>query len=275
MVFQTAYGTNVISLPTWVVGAALAAVIALTAVRGEALTRSGGVAAWVAGTVAMGAGWDWGILLISYFVTSSALSRYRRGEKVLRSAGRVAKTGARDAAQVAANGGVYAAAAVAHWAMPHPAWQAVGLGALAASAADTWATEIGSLARATPRSVLSGRPVPVGTSGGVTVAGLAASLAAASFLSLLAAVLGWPLPVTAGAFVGGVGGALVDSVAGATLQARFWCASCEVETEARRHHCGAITSYRRGARWLDNDGVNALATIAGAMLAVILTPGIA
>lgn len=270
VVFQTAYGTNVISLPTWVVGAVLAAVIALTAVRARALTRSGGVAAWMAGTVAMGAGWDWGIILISYFVTSSALSRYGRDEKARRSGGRTAKMGARDAAQVAANGGVYAVAAVAHWAAPHPAWQALGLGALAASAADTWATEIGTLAGATPRSVISGAPVAVGTSGGVTAAGLAASVSAAVFVALLAALLGWAVPVTAGACVGGVCGSLLDSVAGATVQGRFWCGSCEVETEARRHHCGAITRHRRGSPWLDNDGVNALATMAGATLAVTM-----
>lgn len=252
------------------VGAALAAVIALTAVRSAALTRSGGVAAGMTGTVAMGAGWDWGILLIAYFVTSSALSRYRRVEKVRRSAGRIAKTGARDAAQVAANGGVYAAAAVAHWVAPHPIWQAVGLGALAAAAADTWATEIGSLARAAPRSVISGERVAVGTSGGVTAAGIAASVSAAAVLALLAAMLGWAWCVTAGAFAGGVFGALVDSLAGATIQARFRCASCDVETEARLHSCGAITSHHRGAPWLDNDGVNALATGAGATLAVIM-----
>lgn len=272
MVFQTAYGTNVISLPTWVVGAVLAAVIALTAVRAHALTPSGGVAAWLAGTVAMGAGWDWGIILISYFVTSTALSRYGREEKARRSQDRTAKMGPRDAAQVAANGGLYAVAAAAHWAgaAPHPAWQAVGLGALAASAADTWATEVGSLAAAAPRSVISGEPVAVGTSGGVTVAGLAASVSAAAFLALLAALLGWAMPVTMGAFVGGVCGALVDSVAGATVQGRFWCASCEVETEARRHRCGAATLHRRGVPWLDNDGVNALATVAGATLAVMM-----
>lgn len=270
MVFQTAYGTNVISMPTWVTGTALAAVIALTAVHSHALTRSGAVAAWMAGTVAMGAGWDWGILLIVYFVTSSALSRYRRAEKARRSAGRSAKPGPRDATQVAANGSVYALAAVAYWAAPHPTWQAVGLGALAASAADTWATEIGSLARATPRSVISGEPVPVGASGGVTAAGVAASVAAAAVLAALATMLGWRPAVTAGAFVGGVSGALVDSLAGAAFQARFWCASCQVETEARRHDCGAVTSYRRGAPWLDNDGVNALATGAGGALAVIM-----
>jgi uncharacterized protein (TIGR00297 family) len=217
----------------------------------------------------MGAGWDWGILLIAYFVVSTALSHWRAPDKAMRTQGLVEKAGARDAIQVAANGGVFALAAIGYWVSPGPTWQAAGLGALAASAADTWATEVGSLASGLPRSILSGNPVPVGTSGGVTAIGFAASLAGALFVTLCAWIARWPAPLLIAAAASGLVASVVDSVLGASLQARFWCASCDAETERRRHHCGTATSFRRGVPWMDNDAVNALATASGAALAVL------
>jgi uncharacterized membrane protein len=57
---------------------------------------------------------------------------------------------------------------------------------------------------------------------------------------------------------------------GASLQAQRWCASCAVATEQRIHRCGASTTVTRGIAWLDNDGVNAIATIGGALLGAAL-----
>jgi uncharacterized protein (TIGR00297 family) len=252
----------------------LAAVIALTAWRLRWLTGSGAVAAWVAGTVAMGAGWDWGILLISYFMASTLLSRYRRADKAARLTGRVEKTGARDAAQVASNGGWYVLAALSHWIAPHAMWQCIGAGALAASAADTWATEIGTLARTRPRSIVSGAQVPVGTSGAVTLMGTLAGIAGALFVAVQLVALSWPPMTSAAAIGGGIAGSLFDSVLGAVAQARFWCASCGVDTERRVHDCGTRTTPRAGVRWLNNDGVNALATAAGAAVGSAVALGV-
>lgn len=260
-------------IPTWTIGIALATVIALTAWRLRWLTEAGAVAAWMAGTVAMGAGWDWGIVLISYFVVSTLLSRFRREEKVRRASGRIEKMGARDAAQVASNGGWFAIAALLHWISPQTVWQCIGAGALAASAADTWATEIGSLARVLPRSIVTGKRVPAGTSGGVTLTGTVAAVAGALFVAGLIMALGWP-PIALGAAVtGGVVGSLLDSVLGATVQARFWCATCGVETERRLHDCATTTAPRGGLRWLTNDGVNALATAAGGAVGLAVALG--
>jgi uncharacterized protein (TIGR00297 family) len=246
------------------IGGVLAAVIALLALRVGSLSRGGAVAAWICGTAAMAAGWSWGIVLIAYFVASSTLSRFMRAEKNRRTEGRVEKAGARDAVQVLANGGLYALAALAFVWGPDAGWQVVGAGALAASSADTWATEMGSLAPTSPRSIRTLRPVAVGTSGGVTLMGTMASVAGALFVGLVAFGMGWPGAAFTAALVGGVFGALLDSVLGAWLQARYWCQECRVATERRRHHCGTLTSHAGGLRWLDNDGVNALATVGGA-----------
>ena len=214
----------------------------------------------------MAAGWSWGALLIAYFMSSSLLSRWRQREKDAKTAGRVDKGGPRDAAQVLANGGVYAAAALVFALTDDPLWRLLGAGALAASAADTWATEIGILSSQTPRTILGWGTVEPGTSGGVTWQGLAAAVAGAAFVAIVTAALRWPTQAAFAALIGGILGALLDSVLGATLQSRRWCDACGAATEQRVHRCGVATRHAAGLALLDNDGVNALATLGGAVV---------
>jgi len=146
-------------------GLALALVVALAARRARSLSPSGATAAVVVGTSAVAAGWAYGALLIAYFVASSALSRWRAAEKTRRTDAVVEKGGERDARQVLANGLAFAACALGTL-VTSPraaaAWGTAAAGALAAAAADTWATEIGTLSSRPPRSVLTGRVVPRG-----------------------------------------------------------------------------------------------------------------
>jgi uncharacterized protein (TIGR00297 family) len=232
------------------------------------------MAAIVIGTLAVAAGWAWGALLIGYFVASIALSRLRAAEKAARVGSVVAKGGARDAVQVMANGGVFALAAVVA-ATPllseseSGVVAAVALGALAASAADTWATEIGSLATRPPRSIITGRRVAPGTSGGVNLLGIAAMVLGAAFIAFGARLLSIDAPIAA-VVVGGVGGALADSVVGATLQDRRWCDTCGTSTERAVHSCGTTTRHSGGLTAMDNDLVNLIATVAGGAITALV-----
>src|SRR5437763_12621375 len=129
-----------------VLGCLAAFAVAGAAWRAGSLSVSGALAATVVGTTAVAAGWAWGALLVLYFVTSSLLSRVGAAEKQRRTGRIVAKGGARDAVQVIANGGVFALCALAIAARgPTVIGVGAGVGALAAAAADTWATEIGVL----------------------------------------------------------------------------------------------------------------------------------
>ena len=251
-----------------VAGFVLALAIALVARRARSLAPSGAAMAVVVGTACVAAGWSWGALLVAFFVASSALSRIGAASKERRTRGIVAKGGERDAAQVLANGGPFAAAALGALLWPHPLWNAFGAASLAASAADTWATEVGTLAGGTPRSVLSWKPVPPGTSGGITLPGTVASLAGALFVATLALAMGWPLAAFAGAVLGGVMGATMDTLLGATAQARRWCDRCDGGTERMVHDCGTTTRHAGGVAWLDNDLVNLLASLTGAAVGV-------
>jgi uncharacterized protein (TIGR00297 family) len=248
-------------------GLALAAAIALAARRARSLTRGGAAAAVAVGTASVAAGWAWGATLIAFFVASTLLSRVGRATKEARTRARVEKGDERDAWQVVANGGVFAAAALAALAAPGDTrWAAAGLGALAAATADTWATEIGTLARGRPRSLLGWRAVPVGTSGAVSAQGSAGMVAGAAFLGLVAWGVGFPPRVAGAAFAAGLAGAVADSLAGATVQARRWCDRCDSATERTVHDCGAATRPAGGLGWLDNDAVNVLCTLVGALV---------
>ena len=195
------------------------------------LTRRGALAALAVGLATVyGFGWRGVALLLAFFVSSSLLTAAARGD-----AG-AAKSGARNARQVIANGGIAALAALAgHW--------VAFASALAAANADTWATEIGSHSRTPPRLITNGTLVSAGTDGGVTLLGTAGGIAGALFIAVLARVL-VPGGFVAAVAIAGIAGMLLDSLLGATLQGRL--------------------------RWLDNDAVNLAATAAGAGLAALI-----
>lgn len=251
-------------------GALVAAAIAIAAWRAGSLSRSGAAAALFIGTAAIAAGWAWGALLILYFVSSSLLSKIGARVKAERSGSIVEKGGARDWAQVFANGAVFAVAASLQLIIPSDIWLAAGAGALAASASDTWGTEIGMLATAPPRMITTWRVVPTGTSGGVSALGLGAMVCGTLFVALAAWLLHWDngnAHVALAVSVGGIFGALIDSFGGALVQSRRFCMKCESATERVVHDCGTRTERAGGIGWLSNDGVNAACTLVGALVA--------
>jgi uncharacterized protein (TIGR00297 family) len=253
-----------------VAGFFLAMAIASGARAAHALSPSGVFAATLIGTLAIAAGFNWGILLIAYFVVTPLLSKWGEDEKERRTGAVVAKGGARDAMQVLANGAVFALAAAAFIVDPSDRWVALGAGGLAVSASDTFATEIGTLLGASPRSVLTWRAVPAGTSGGVSAAGTVAALLGAAIIGWIVILLGFPRATGVSVAVGGLAGSTLDSLVGATLQARRWCPRCDTVTERTVHVCGAETERRGGIPFLDNDLVNLLSSVIGGLLAVLL-----
>ena len=247
------------------IGAVAAAVIAYAALRVGALDLGGALAAFVVGTATFGGlGGAGATVLLGFFITSVALSRVGKAGKAAMLVD-IGKTGPRDAAQVLANGGVAALCALLAFFVA-PRFAIAFAGAFAAATADTWATEIGTLAGGRPRSILTGKPVATGLSGGVTVAGTAAEIAGALFVAALALLL------DAHAFVpvalGGIAGALFDSLLGASVQSLRWCPQCKRACEIDPHVCGANTAPLRGLGWFGNDAVNGFATLCGAAVAL-------
>lgn len=259
-------------------GFVLSLVVGILGYRRGALSGSGVVGALITGTLIFGlGGWEWGVLLIAFFISSSALSFYRARDKQ-ELAEKFAKGHRRDLGQALANGGLAALLALLSKLLPLPeggregVWFVACAGAMAAVNADTWATELGVLSPHPPRLITTGRQVEVGASGGVTWLGMAASLGGALLVDLLGALILGQDWAAAGALllaatVGGLTGSLFDSLLGASVQAIYWCDTCGKETERRVHRCGAQTRLLRGWRWLDNDLVNLSASAVGALVA--------
>jgi uncharacterized protein (TIGR00297 family) len=256
--------------PALPLAVASATAIAVVAWRLRALSVSGAAAAAVVGSLVMQRGWAWAAYLVSWFAVSVLLSRWARARKQTRTAGMVAKGDRRDAWQVLANGGVFAAAGgLDGLATGGTGWLMVAAcGALAAAGADTAGTEVGTAWGRDPWSLRSRGRVPPGTSGAVTGIGLAGTFAGAAVFTMFAVGVG-PAPMAAAPalLTGALAGALADTLFGAWWQARRWCDRCHQETEQPIHRCGMATRHLAGLPWLGNDLVNLLCTLVGAATA--------
>lgn len=260
-------------------GFAFSLIISLVAWRLHTLTVSGAIAAIFIGGIIFGwGGLKFAALLLTFFISSSALSRLARADKqAMRD--KFSKGSQRDWGQVLANGGLGALCALIHALSPLEMlpWVAFS-GAMAAVNADTWATELGVLQRKPPRLITSGKVVPTGTSGGISLVGTLASLGGACLVGAMASLFrintmnaspAWK--ILAVSSLAGMSGSFFDSLLGATIQGIYYCPACQKETERHPlHSCGAKTEPLRGWRWLNNDGVNFSASLIGALTAVLL-----
>ena len=252
--------------------------IAFLAHRRRSLNKSGVVGAITSGTAIVGmGGWSWGLSLVYFFVSSSLLSHFRERDKARTAADKFSKGSERDVMQVVANGGVATLIALIHGLtpdnlLPDHLLQAGFAGTLATATADTWATELGVLSPHQPRLITTGKRVPAGTSGGITLLGTSAAFLGALSLGLVCwAAAGFrksliSLPLIA--LLSGLAGSFFDSLLGATVQAMYYCPNCDLVTERRIHSCGTKTKTLRGISWINNDTVNFLATLFGGIVAM-------
>ncbi len=254
-------------------GFLLALIIAFLAYKARSLNKSGAIAAAFTGTIIFGiGGWQWAVLLLTFFITSSALSRaFKKRKQGLDE--KFSKGHERDAGQVFGNGGVATLFAALHLFFPGSIFPWVGFAAaLAAVNADTWATELGVLNPNPPRMITDLRKVvEKGTSGGISLIGTLASLTGSALIALLASLLtdNWSLfPLIT---FSGLAGSLFDSLLGGTVQAMYYCPTDKKETEKHPlHTCGTPTIHTRGWQWLDNDWVNFACGAVGTLVSLLL-----
>jgi uncharacterized protein (TIGR00297 family) len=256
-------------------GFLLAALVAWAAYRAHSLSKSGAWGALLEGTIIFGlGGWRWAILLMAFFISSSALTRLF-GKKKASLNEKFDKGGTRDIGQVLANGAVASLFAGLHFFIPAASWPWVVFAAsLAAVNADTWATELGVLNPSVPRLITSWVPVERGSSGAVSVYGTLAAAGGAAFIAIFGALLGPAGRRFANLeiiIIAGLLGSLFDSFLGATFQAIYHCPQCDKETEKHPFHtCGMQTVQIRGLSWLNNDMVNLGCALIGAVIGILL-----
>lgn len=270
-------GLIVLDIPRILAGLVLSTLIGGIAYRRHALTAGGWLGALLTGTLTFGfGGWAWGLTLIAFFVTSSALSRFRQTRKQQLAGEKFEKGGRRDLLQALANGGAGALLALAYGLSGEPpALLAAFTGIMATVTADTWATELGVLSPRPPRLVTTWRVAEPGTSGAVSLYGLAATAAGALTIGLTLLVVGviehqvWAFWLLAAALLGGVGGSLADSLLGATIQAIYRAPNGD-QTERRAAPSGAPNPRVRGWPWMNNDMVNFISSLIGGLIGLVI-----
>lgn len=264
----------------WVYGFAGSVIIAGAAYWKRSLSLSGLITAVLLGTTMYALGnLAWFGTLIAFFISSSLLSKFKHQHKEAAESG-YAKGGRRDAGQVAANGGLGLLLCIGNAILPNPVWWLIYLGVMATVNADTWATEIGGLSKSIPRSIVSGKRVTAGTSGGITGLGLLASLFGGAFIGLVGGIFNqfgdshhevnssFVIIIVLGA-IAGLAGSLVDSWLGATLQVMFRCEVCG-KTIEKQEHCNQKARQIRGLRGMSNDIVNAGSSFIGGVICLTL-----
>jgi uncharacterized protein (TIGR00297 family) len=258
----------------WHVGAGLLSLAISTACHyRDYLKLNGAVAAWLVAYATLGfGGVAWFAPLLGFFLAINwvgKLAERLAADRLPRDFERVEEKGSRrDYLQVFANAGVCLALAIAHAIRPDPVLFWAYMGSLSAACADTFASEVGILSRSRPVLLWTFRPVPAGLSGGVTLFGYAAATVGAVLPVGILAAVGSPYGIPAGAFAGAVAcglfGCTVDSLAGATLQAKRQCRDCGRVLE-KREHCGVETRHYSGLPAVTNDAVNAIGAASGAL----------
>jgi uncharacterized membrane protein len=158
------------------------------------------------------------------------------------------------------------------------------ISATACNTGDTWSSEIGVLSNSKPRLITNlFRFVPTGTNGGISLLGLIGATCGGLTIGICAwlcqvimhlvtsvqsesnapAPLGFIGLVLVGVW-GGLGGSLLDSLLGATLQYSGW--DEKIQKVVHSESCGTASSPRTavhisGIDILDNHAVNALSSI--------------
>ncbi len=206
-------------------------VLAAAAVAARALTpAAGAVAAAFGCVIVVLAGYPFLALLILFVVGSALATRYRLEEKRARNL-QEGRSGERGVSNVLAHivipTGLVVGAILSPFVLPFPTLAILYSCALAFGASDTFASEFGVLA-GEARSIVSGKPVPAGTNGGITGLGELFALFGAGSTAAVALALftlwgegpgNGPLffvTATAAGFVA----CQVDSVLGETLENR-------------------------------------------------------
>jgi len=255
----------------------------------NSLSTSGALLALIIGFILTLAHYSFFLSLLAFFVSSSKATKYKQ-EMKKQFEDDFKEGGQRNWLQVICNGGMAFELALLYLldigSMDLPvdfrhhyraSWLEVAvLGAIACCNGDTWASELGSvLSRADPFLITTFKPVPRGTNGGVSVAGLLSSFVGGLVigvafytgvvLSCSGADLGQARPQLMIIILGGAGGllgSLIDSLLGASLQFSGKDLKSGKIVEVSREGVVPIS----GKMILDNHSVNLVSSILTALL---------
>ena len=142
---------------------------------------------------------------------------------------------------------------------------AAAVAALAEAFADSEAGDFGMAFGGKTVNILTFKSAEKGLSGGVSAEGSVASVIAAAIVAAIpVAFNAYDGAVVGAVAAGAVLGVITDSVLGASVQALYRCPECKTLTEKK--FCCRRTQLIRGSERLNNDAVNIISSLAGAVL---------
>ncbi|KAK4832083.1 hypothetical protein QYF61_020698 [Mycteria americana] len=276
----------------WLFSVLVPLMIATQGFKKKSLDHSGALGGLVVGFILTVANYSFFSSLFVFFVTSSKLTKWKKDIKKQIDS-EYKEGGQRNWVQVFCNGGVPTELAVLYMIENGPgeipidfskqytaSWMCLSLlGALACSAGDTWASEIGSvMSKSKPRLITTWEEVPVGTNGAITLVGLLSSLLGGMavgityFITQLLFVTDlemsapqWPIIVFGAA--AGLLGSIVDSYLGATMQYSGFDQNIGMVV----NHQTKDSKHISGKPILDNNAVNLFSSI----IVALALPGVA
>lgn len=198
--------------------AGITLVFALFAWLVRGVTTSGALAgALVCFALLRGVGWGGFLALATVFLLTWISTRIGYSRKL--KLGTAESRRGRDSLQVFANLAVAAGCAVVYGFAHDPRFAAAVVAALAEATGDTVESEIGQAVGGVPRLVTSGKRVPIGTDGAITVRGTLAGVLAVAIVTAVSFATGVVEVRTALISASAaIAATLLDSLLGATLE---------------------------------------------------------
>jgi len=249
--------------------------ISLLSYRKKYLDFKGVLAAFfIGGLILFLGGWGFFFLLFIFLLVGSVLSKTAKSES-FDFAAYFNGSSIRGWRNVLANGFWPTYAAIMYFLTP-PYYRDYAIvffvGALTSMMSDTVSTEIGLHFGGEPRLIINPKErVPKGYSGGITVEGILGGLVSSLIFSLLSIYI---FNLVASYFysifvISGFLGSVVDSILGATIQAKYKCIKCGSIIESSLH-CGYPAILIKGFESIDNHMVNFLSSLFGGVASVTL-----
>lgn len=137
--------------------------------------------------------------------------------------------------------------------------QTLYLTSIAIACSDTWGSAIGSSVAAKTIDIVTGKKIPAGVSGGISLPGSIATICGAAAIALFAD--GYSPMVFI--FIAGIVGAMLDSFLGSRFQAQY-------QTTEGIPTDGITPFQTKGYRWITNNAVNFISNLLIVGLALLI-----
>ena len=248
-------------------------VMTILAYKARIIDRYGAIAALPVGFIILYFGSIlWFFVLLIFFITGSLFTKYKYRQKQNMELAEH-NGGARSWKSVVANGAPAAAFAILYYLSHNNLTFTLSFtGSVSFALSDTVATEIGLLSKSKPRSILTGKKIDTGQSGGITIQGEIAALTGSLLIGTMCGlflsegIFSQMRVILPAAITGGMIATNIDSVFGATIQAKYKCLNCRKCLEKMAIHCNLPAVQEKGISIVDNNVVNLLAALIGGVI---------